>query len=90
MTQSLKSTKYLYLNDSKLRCQIFFSSHNNTKQPRQNLVFYVFIEPDHGYNPGRLTYIKKNCKNHSILTYIKKIARIIQNLVKSCDFAWIS
>ena len=34
MTQNSKSTKY-YKNDSKSRCQIFFSSHNNTKQSRQ-------------------------------------------------------
>jgi hypothetical protein len=36
MTQNLKSTKYVYLNDSKPRCQIFFSSHNNAKQPKDS------------------------------------------------------
>ena len=37
MTQSsnFKVHKYMYINDSKLRCQIFFSSHN-AKQPKQN------------------------------------------------------
>ena len=29
-------TKYLYINDSKPRCEIFFNCHNNVKQPRQN------------------------------------------------------
>jgi len=28
--------KYLYINDSKPRCEIFFSWHNNAKQLRQN------------------------------------------------------
>ena len=36
MTQSLKSTKYIYLNYLKPRCQIFFRSQNNAKQPSQN------------------------------------------------------
>ena len=36
MTQSSKFTKYMYITDSKPRCQILFSSHNNAKQPKQN------------------------------------------------------
>ena len=36
MTQSSEPTKYMYINDLKPRCQIFFSSHNNAKQPKQN------------------------------------------------------
>jgi len=36
MTHCLKSTKYLYINDSKGIWQIFFNGHNNVKQRRQN------------------------------------------------------
>jgi len=38
----LKSVKYSYINDSKPRCQIFVSSHNNAKQPINKFVF-LFI-----------------------------------------------
>jgi len=55
-------------------------SHNNAKQRIQNLFFYVFIEPGHGYKPGQLTNQVK------IDLYQKKIARIFQNPVKFCDF----
>jgi len=39
MTQSLNSTKYSYMNESKPKCQILFISRNNAKQSRQKLVF---------------------------------------------------
>jgi len=41
MTQSLKSTKYIYINDLKPKCQIFFSSRNNVKQLRQNTKWHI-------------------------------------------------